>query len=40
MGHFHSNIKIKYTVRNARKFTKFLCYKGNVKFDDVDDVFE
>ena len=29
-----------YTVRNIRKFTKFLSYKGKVKFDDVYDVFE
>ena len=29
-----------YTVRNVRKFTKLLCYKGNVKFDDINDVFE
>ena len=28
-----------YTLRNARKFTKFLYYKGNVKFDDIYDVF-
>ena len=25
---------------NVRKFTKLLCYKGNVKFDDIYDVFE
>ena len=30
----------KYTVRNVRKFTKFLFHKGNVKFDDISDVFE
>ena len=30
----------KYTVRNFRKFTKFKCYKGNIKFDDIYDVFE
>ena len=24
-----------YTVRNVQKFTKFLCYRGNVKFDDI-----
>ena len=24
-----------YTVRNVRKFTKFVSYKGNVKFDDI-----
>ena len=30
----------KYTVRNVRKFKKFLCYKGNVKFDDIYNVFE
>ena len=29
-----------YTVRNVRKFTKFLCYKGNVKFKDIYDVVE
>ena len=29
-----------YTVRNFRKFTKFLFYKGNVKFHDNYDVFE
>ena len=28
-----------YTVRNVRIFTKFLCYKGNVKFDDIYNVF-
>ena len=28
------------TVRNFRKFTKFLCHKGNVTFDDIYDVFE
>ena len=27
------------TVRNVQ-FTKILCYKGNVKFDDIYDVFE
>ena len=29
-----------YTVRNVQKFTKFLCYKGTVKFDDIYNVFE
>ena len=29
-----------YTVRNVRKSTNFLAYKGNVKFDDIYDVFE
>ena len=29
-----------YTVRNVQEFTKFLCYKGNVKFVDIHDVFE
>ena len=28
------------TARNIRKFTKFSCYKGNVKFDNIYDVFE
>ena len=28
------------TVRNLQKFTKFLCYTGNVKFDDIYDIFE
>ena len=28
------------TVRNVRKFTKFVCYKRNVKFDDIYDIFE
>ena len=28
-----------YTVGDVWKFTKFLCYKGNVKFDDIYDVF-
>ena len=28
------------TVRNVRKFTKFIFYKGNVKFDDIYDAFE
>ena len=32
-------INITYTVRNIRKFTKFVCYKGIVKFDDIYDVF-
>ena len=31
---------IKNTVRNVRKFTKFVCYKDNVKFDDIYVVFE
>ena len=25
-------------IRNVRKFTKFLCYKGNVKLDDIYDI--
>ena len=29
-----------YTVRNDRKLTIFLCYKGNVKFHDNYDAFE
>ena len=29
-----------YTVGNVRKFTKFLCNKGNVKFDDNYNVCE
>ena len=29
-----------YVVRNVRKFTKFSCYKGNVKFDDIYNLFE
>ena len=29
-----------YTVGNVRKFTNFLCYKGNVKFDDIYNVFD
>ena len=28
-----------HTIRNVRKFTKFLCYTGNVKFD-IYDIFE
>ena len=24
-----------FTVKNVRKFTKFLCYKGNLQFDDI-----
>ena len=28
------------SVRNVRIFTKFVCYKGNVKFYDIYDVFE
>ena len=28
------------TVRNIRKFTTFLCDKGNVKFEDIYDIFE
>ena len=35
-----NNIKSVYTVRNVRKFTKFVCYKSNVKFDEMYDVFE
>ena len=33
-------MNLTYTVRNVWQFTKFVCYKGNVKFDDIDDVFE
>ena len=29
-----------HTIRNVRKFTKFVCYKGNVKYDDINDAFE
>ena len=29
-----------YTVRNVRKFTKLLFYKGNVKFDNIYDFFK
>ena len=29
-----------YIVRNIRKFTKFLCPKGNEKFDDIYDLYE
>ena len=29
-----------YTVRNVRKFAKFLCYKCSIKFDDIYDVFK
>ena len=28
------------TVINVRKFTKFVYYEGNVKFDDNNNVFE
>ena len=28
------------TVKNVQKFIKFVCYKGNVKFDDIYDLFE
>ena len=28
------------SVRNVRKFTTFVFYKGKVKFDIYDDVFE
>ena len=31
---------LNYTVRNVGKCTKFLCYKGYVKFDDIYDVFK
>ena len=31
--------KVVYTVRNVQKLTKFLCFKGNIKFDDIYDVF-
>ena len=34
------NIGKYYTVRNVWKFTKCLCYKGNIKFNDIYDVFE
>ena len=27
-------------VKNVHKFTNFSCYKDNVKFDDIYDVFE
>ena len=27
-----------HTIRNVQEFTKFLCYKSNVKFDDIYDV--
>ena len=29
-----------HTARNVLEFTKFLCHKDNVKFDDIYDVFE
>ena len=29
-----------HTVGNVRKFIKFVCYEGNVKFDDIYGVFE
>ena len=29
-----------YTVRNFRKLTEILYYKGNLKFDDIYDLFE
>ena len=29
-----------YTLKNVRKFKKFSCYKGNVKFDDIYDIFK
>ena len=29
-----------YTVGSVRKFKKIVCYRGNVKFDDIFDVFE
>ena len=32
--------EINYTVRNVRKFTTFLCYRGNVKYYDIYDVFK
>ena len=28
------------TIKNVQKLTKFLCYKGNVKFDDIYDVYK
>ena len=31
---------VRYIVKNNRKFTKFLCYKGEVKFDDIHRVFD
>ena len=35
-SHFAFNVnKPNHTVRNIHKFTKFLFYKGNVKFDDI-----
>ena len=30
----------KCTVRNIQKFAKVVCYKGNVKFDDICVLFE
>ena len=33
-------IDISITVRNVWKFTKFIRYKCNVKFDDICGVFE
>ena len=37
---FFLKSEIKYTIRNVRKLTKFLSYKGNVKFDEIYDVLE
>ena len=33
-------VEISYTVRNVWEFTKFLCYKGYVKFEDIYHVFD
>ena len=37
---FFSSWFHEYAVRNVTKFTKLLCYKGNVRFDDIYYVFE
>ena len=38
--YFNIDISPVYTVRSVRKFSKLLCYKVNIKFDDIYDVFE
>ena len=34
----NQNRELMYTVKNVQKCTKFLCYNGNVKFDDIKNL--
>ena len=40
LSEFLAEVKCYNNIRNVRKFTKFVYYKGNIKFDDIYDVFE